>query len=143
MSDNQAKVPFASPLWLDLVRASLERLVAEHGEDGINYSVCESFVEAPAEFSDDNGVAAWHFYVEGKRARVAIGRDDACEIQFQAAWRTARKEARTVYTPEFLAERSKNPSAPSDDLNHKLSGDISVIPDYLVELHNDMVVLTQ
>ena len=34
MSENQAKVPFVSPAWVDIARGMLEELVSEHGEEG-------------------------------------------------------------------------------------------------------------
>ena len=36
MSENQAKVPFVSPTWVDIARGMLEELVSEHGEKGKN-----------------------------------------------------------------------------------------------------------
>ena len=41
MSENQAKVPFVSPAWVDIARGMLEELVSEHGEEGKNCSICE------------------------------------------------------------------------------------------------------
>lgn len=143
MTDNQTKVPFASPQWVEIARVVLERLVAEHGEEGTRYSVCEAFAEAPRAISDDNGFAAWSFFVDGKSVSVHVGRDDSADIQIQATWETSLEGARTVYTPEYLAEREKNPPPPPDDPNLKVSGDMTAIPRYLVELHNDMAVLTE
>lgn len=143
MTNSNAKVPFASPQWVEIARGVLERLVAEHGEIGTNYSICEAFAQAPVAIADANGFAAWHFSVEGKSVNVHVGRDENADVQIQATWETSLEGARTVYTPEYLAEREKNPPPPPDDPNLKVSGDMTAIPGYLIELHNDMAVLTE
>jgi hypothetical protein len=143
MTDNQEKVPFASPAWVDIARGVLEDLVSEHGEDGVSYSVCEAFLEAPAEIADADGVAAWNLRVEGKSVRVAVGRAADVDIQIQATWETSLPGARLVYTPEIIAERQKNPPPPSQDPNAKLEGDMGSLPSYLAELHNRLAVVTE
>ena len=46
MADNIIKNPFVSPAWVDVATSVLEELVAEHGEEGVRYSVCEAFLGA-------------------------------------------------------------------------------------------------
>ena len=55
MTANQAKVPFASPAWVDIARGELEELVAEHGKDRESFSVCEAFADAPKDIADADG----------------------------------------------------------------------------------------
>lgn len=143
MSDIDAKVPFVSPAWVDIARGVLEELVAEHGADGTSYSVCEAFAEAPREIADADGFAAWHFYVDGKSVRVAVGRVDDADIQIQATWELALPSARLVYTPELIAQRTANPPQRPPDPNEKVTGDMSGLPAYLGELHNRLAVVTQ
>ena len=143
MTENQGKVPFASPAWVDIARGVLEDLVAQHGEDGVNYSVCEAFAEAPEEISDDEGFAAWYFYVEGKSVRVGVGRLTDTDIQIQATWKLSLDGARTVYTPELRAEWEKNPPQRPPDPNQKIEGDMTTLPAYLGELHNRLAVVTE
>jgi hypothetical protein len=143
MTDSEVKVPFASPAWVDIARGVMEELVAQHGEDGVNYSVCEAFAEAPADISDDDGFAAWYFYVEGSNVRVGTGRIDDADIQIQATWELALPGARLVYTPEVLAERAENPPEPPNDPNQKVEGDMAGLPTYLMELHNRLAVVTE
>ena len=140
---SQAKNPFVSPAWVDRARIELEAVVAVHGEEGVQYSVCEAFAEAPAEFADDDGFAAWHFYVDGKSVQVGIGRVDGADVSIQATWATSLPSARLVYTPELIAERTRNPPPPPDDPNLKVEGDAAGLPGYLGELHNRMAVVTE
>ena len=63
------KVPFASSDWVEIARGVLEDLANEHGKEGQTFSICESFAEAPAEIADEEGFAAWHFYLDGKSVR--------------------------------------------------------------------------
>ncbi|MEM7018649.1 MAG: hypothetical protein AAF512_15075 [Pseudomonadota bacterium] len=143
MTDNQTKAPFASPAWVDIAREVLEELVAQHGEDGQTLSICEAFVEAPAEIADADGCAAWHFYIDGKNVRVGTGRIAEADIQIQATWETSLPGARLVYTPELLAEWEKNPPERPVDPNQKVEGDMTNLPTYLMELHNRMAVVTE
>jgi hypothetical protein len=138
MSDT--KVEFASAPWLDQARAVLEDLVADHGEDGRAFSVCETFTDAPGSVAE-SGTAAWNFYIDGKTVRVGRGTVDDADVKIQADYATALPAARLVYTPEVLAERAKQPpdeSAPTPNVE----GDMTNMPAYLIELHNRLAVIT-
>jgi hypothetical protein len=137
------KYPFVSPGWVRLAETVLTKLIAQHGEEGVNYSVCEAFVDAPAAFADSDGFAAWHFFVEGKKVRVSSGKVDDTDIYIQATWETSLPGARLVYTPELIAERAKNPPKAPDDPNLMIRGDTSSLPSYLGELHNLLAVRTE
>jgi hypothetical protein len=138
-----SKVPFASPAWVDIARGVLEELVSQHGVEGETCNVCEAFIDAPAEISNADGVAAWYFYIDGKSVRAAAGRDPDCDIQIQATWELSLPGARLVYTPELRAEWEKNPPQRPADPNQKVEGDMTGLPSYLGELHNRMAVLTE
>ena len=143
MPENQSTVPFASPAWVDIAREVLQNLVSEHGKDGEKYSVCEVFAGAPAEISDADRFAAWYFYVDGKSVRVGVGRISDADIHIEATWALSLTGARTVYTPELMAEWEKNPPQPPEDPNRKLEGDMASLPSYLRELHNSLAVVTE
>ena len=143
MTDNQAKVPFASAAWVDIARGVMEDLVSRHGEDGEKYSVSEAFAEAPKEIADADGFAAWHFHVDGKSVRLGTGRATDADVQIQATWELSLPGARLVYTPELLAEWERNPPERPADPNQKIEGDMANLPRYLVELHNRMAVITE
>lgn len=143
MAEDQTKNPFVSPAWVDQARLALVEIVAKHGKEGTKYSVCEVFLEAPAEFADDDGVAAWHLLVDGKSAYVATGRIPDADVTIQATWATSLPGARLVYTPELISARKENPPPPPDDPNLEVRGDAAALPGYLTDLHNRMAVLTE
>ncbi len=143
MTQNQAKVPFASAAWVDIARRVLEDLVSQHGEDGQDFSICEAFAGAPEGIADADGFAAWHFHIDGKSVRVGTGRVDDADIRIQATWELALPNARMVYTPELLAEWKKTPPERPADPNEKIEGDMANLPPYLLELHNRMAVVTE
>jgi hypothetical protein len=143
MTDNQAKVPFVSPAWVDIAREILEELVAEHGQEGQKHSVCEAFVEAPDAISDSEGFAAWHFYIDGKNVTVGTGRVGDADILIQATWGISLPRAKLVYTPELIAEWEKNPPELPEDPNRKIEGDMTSLPAYIGQLHNRLAVLTE
>ncbi|MCH8141352.1 MAG: hypothetical protein IH908_07130 [Proteobacteria bacterium] len=137
------KVAFASPAWIEIARGVLEDLVSEHGKEGQAFSICESFAEAPSEIADDDGFAAWHFYIDGKSVRVGQGRVDDTDAQIQATWELVLPVARLVYTPELLADWAKNPPERPKDPNASQTGDMTKMPPYLLELHNHMAKVTE
>lgn len=137
------KVAFASPAWIEIARGVLEDLVSEHGKEGQAFSICESFAEAPSEIADDDGFAAWHFYIDGKSVRVGQGRVDDTDAQIQATWELVLPVARLVYTPELLADWAKNPPERPKDSNASQTGDMTKMPPYLLELHNHMAKVTE
>ena len=132
------KVDFASAAWVDMARAVLEELVAEHAEDDTRFSVCEAFTDAPSRVAA-SGTAAWHFTINGKNVTVGQGELDEADIVIRADYQTSLPGARTVYTPEFLAQRE---SMPPPDIPPEIKGDTSALPPWLVELHNRLAVVT-
>ena len=135
-------VVFASPAWVDLARVVLDDLVTQYEQRGITFSICEKFMDAPPEFADKRGVAAWHFYVNGNDVRVGRGSVADTDVRIRASWALALPGARQVYTPEFLAEQQKNPTPIPDDPHRSIEGDMSKAPSWLMELHNRLAVMT-
>ncbi len=132
------KVEFAGATWINEARRVLEALVAAHGEAGKCFSVCEVFSNAPASVAE-HGVAAWHFRIDGKTVEVAAGEATGVDVTIRADYQTALPGARLVYTPEVLAARA---SAPPSDKPPSIEGDMSLAPPYLIELHNQLAVIT-
>ena len=133
------KLDFAGPEWVDAARDVLEDLVAQHGEAGKACSVSEAFTDAPAHVAP-SGLAAWHFYIDGKSVRVGVGEDQNADIRIRADYQASLPGARLVYTPEIIAERQAQP--PDESAAGSVEGDMSALPPYLVELHNRLAVLT-
>lgn len=135
MSD---KLEFASAVWIAAAEFILGELVALHGEPGTTFSICEAFTDAP-ETVAPNGVAAWHFYIDGNSVAVGTGEVSDTDVQIRADYQTTLPFARLVYTAEILAQRA---SEPPQAQSGSLEGDMSKAPPYLVELHNRLAVIT-
>ena len=133
-----AKVDFAGAAWVDAAREVLEDLVAEHCDEDTRLSVCEVFTNVPTRVAP-SGTAAWYFYIRGKSVTVGVGEVDDTYVKIRADYAAALPGARTVYTPEIVAEISaRPPPEPPPDIQ----GDTSIFPAWLVELHNKMAVVT-
>lgn len=132
------KVDFASEAWVAEVSAVLAELVVRHADDDTKLSVCEVFTDAPATVAT-SGTAAWHFYIDGKNVRVGTGEVDDAEVTIRADYQTALPGARTVYTPEYLAQME---SMPPPEKPPEIKGDTSAFPPWLIELHNRMALVT-
>jgi hypothetical protein len=132
------KLEFAGPEWIDAARAVLEELVADNGEEGTVFSVCEVFTGAPASVARD-GAAAWHFRIDGNSVRVGAGEVADVDVLIRADYQAALPGARLVYTPEVLARRAAEPQQGGSAV---VTGDMSRAPPYLIELHNRLAVLT-
>jgi hypothetical protein len=132
------KVDFAGAAWIEQARVVLEALVAEHGEDGKTFSICELFSDAPMGIAA-SGTAAWHFYIDGREVRVGIGEVEDTDVRIRADYEATLPVARLVYTPEILAERAQQPAGENAV---QVEGDMSVMPPYLIEFHNRLALIT-
>jgi hypothetical protein len=131
----KAPLVFVSPTWIEAARSILETLVAEHGEPGWRFSICERFTDAPPDVAS-GGLAAWWFRIDGRTVQVGAGAIEGAEVTITADYDATLPSARLVYTPEILAHRRAAGPRPGVD------GDMSKAPPYLVELHNRLAVLT-
>lgn len=139
MNDQAAdKVEFATQAWIDVARSALEELVAEQGQPGVRFSLCEVFTDAPASIAP-TGTVAWHFYVDGKTVAVSAGEVDDATVKIRTDYQGVLPQARQFYTPEILAQRATEPPGAGFD---SVQGDMSLVPDYLVALHNRLAVVT-
>ena len=138
---SEEKYDFASAAWVDKAGTVLQALVSEHGTDGVSFSVCEVFTDAPSQVSA-NGTAAWYFYINGKNVQIGLGEESGTDVRIQADYVTSLPNVRLVYTPEIIEEMQKNAAERSQDSSSSVEGDMSKAPPYLVELHNQMAVLT-
>ena len=132
------KVEFAGTAWIEVARGALEELVAAYGKTGTRFSLCEVFTNAPLSIAA-TGTAAWHFYVDGTTVVVAVGEVDDADVKIRTDYQGVLSKAREYYTPEILAERATRP--PEEGFN-SVQGDLSLVPEYLVELHNRLCVIT-
>ena len=136
------KVDFVSVAWVEKAGEVVEGLASQHGEEGVNFSVCEIFTDAP-EHVAESGIAAWYLYIEGKTVRWGLGEEPGTDVRIQADYETSLPSARLVYTPEIVAEMKKKAAEnPPIADSGNVKGNMSLVPSYLSELHNVMAVLT-
>ncbi len=139
MNDTTAnKVDFASSAWIEIARDVLEEIAAERGKTGVRFSLCEVFTDAPDSLAP-SGTVAWHFYLDGKTVVVAAGEVDDADVKIRTDYQGVLPKARQYYTPEVLAQRATEPPGEGFD---SVEGDMSLVPEYLVELHNRLAVIT-
>jgi len=139
MSDGaNSRVEFASTAWIDIARSALQQIVAEHGEPGKRFSLCEVFTNAPRHIAP-SGTAAWHFYVDGRSVTVNAGEVDDADVKIRTDYQGILPRARQFYTPEILAERANEPPGAGFD---SVEGDMGLVPEYLVILHNRLAGIT-
>ena len=50
MNKEKTKFEFVSNEWIDQAKIILEDLVSQFGVEGVSFSVCETFTEAPKEY---------------------------------------------------------------------------------------------
>lgn len=123
----EEKVNLASPAWLRLAETILTELVTTYGKPEDKFSVCEVFLNVPADVNPESTVA-WHFYISGSSVEVGCGETEDVEMRLAAEYEEALSVARLVYSPEDVAG-SQQDGAPQP-------------PEYLVELHNRLAVRT-
>ncbi len=141
MTDNE-KFLLAGPEWIELAGRIVADVARQYGEAGTAFSVCEVFVDAPAEIADEDGSSCWCFYVDGKTTRSHPGRSHDVDLFMQATWELELPGARQVYTPEWLAEQEKNPTPRPEDPNMLIEGDPAILPAWIMEFHNRLAVRT-
>jgi hypothetical protein len=138
---SEEKFDFAGTAWVEKAGEVLRTLVKEHGEDGTSFSVCEVFTGAPSQVSA-NGTAAWYFFIDGKNVQIGLGEEPGTDVRIQADYTSSLPNVRLVYTSEILEELRKNAAEKPKDTSSSVEGDMSKAPPYLVELHNQMAVMT-
>ena len=122
--------------------------MAEHGESGKSFSVCEEFTGAPPGMAGRaKTIAAWHFRIVGETVAFGEGKIAKADMNVRVDYEAALPLARRAYTPEMLAHTERNrPEAEYDSAGDRASlpaiDDRANLPAYLIELHNRMAVVT-
>ena len=134
------KVTFGTQAWVDMAIEVANELFSSSERTDFRCSTCEVFSGAPAELSPD-GIIAWHMIIDGQSVRAAFGEIDQPDFRLDAPYDQAAVQARTVYTPEYLADRAKNPEKYPFDAT--VTGGLQPeITPLMLELHNQMAVRT-
>ena len=80
MIREKSKFEFVSDEWVEQARMILKDLVSEFGKETVNFSVCETFTNAPKNI-DPSGVVSWYFYIKGNSVKVAKGKADDTDVK--------------------------------------------------------------
>ena len=140
MNKKKTKFNFVSDEWVDQAEIILNDLVTQFGAEGISFSVCETFFDAPKEI-DASGVASWHFFIEGKSVRVGKGKVEDVDVKINFDYAKASVIAKVVYTEEIINKQKEEAKKAKEAL--ATSGkEFKEPPDYLPKLHNRLALLT-
>ena len=140
MNDKQTKFNFVSNEWVDQAEIILNDLVSRLGEEGISFSVSETFTDAPEEI-DSSGIASWYFFIEGKSVRVGKGKTEKTDVRINYDYAKANVIAKIIYTEEIIANQKEETEKALEVLTKK-GNEFKKPPDYLSELHNRLALLT-
>ena len=140
MNKKTTKFNFVSGEWVDQAEIILNDLVSQFGVEGVSFSVCETFSDAPKEI-DASGVASWHFFIEGKSVRVGKGKVEDVDVKINFDYAKASVIAKVVYTEEIIAKQKEDLALVKKNLEKK-GKVVKEPPKYLTELHNRLALLT-
>ena len=140
MNKKKTKFNFVSDEWVDQAEIILNYLVSQFGVEGVSFSVCETFSDAPKEI-DASGVASWHFFIKGKSVRVGKGKVEDVDVKINFDYAKASVIAKVVYTEEIIAKQKEDLALVKKNLEKK-GKVVKEPPKYLSELHNRLALLT-
>ena len=140
MNKKKTKFNFVSDEWVDQAEIILNDLVSQFGVEGVSFSVCETFSDAPKEI-DASGVASWHFFIEGKSVRVGKGKVEDVDVKINFDYAKASVIAKIVYTEEIINKQKTETKKAKEAL--AIAGkEFKEPPGYLPKLHNRLALLT-
>ena len=140
MNKKKTKFNFVSDEWVDQAEIILNDLVSQFGVEGVSFSVCETFFDAPKEI-DASGVASWHFYIDGKSVRVGKGKVEDVDVKIKFDYVKASVIAKVIYTEEIITKQKDETKKAKKNLEIAGKG-FKEPPGYLQELHNRLALLT-
>ena len=140
MNEEKTKFEFVSDEWIEQARIILKDLVFRFGEEGVTFSVCETFTDAPKNI-DASGIASWHFYINGKSVKVAIGKVKDTDVKINFDYKKASVIAKIVYNEKMIVRQKEDLEKVKESL--AIAGkEFKEPPDYLTELHNQLALST-
>ena len=140
MNEEKTKFEFVSDEWIEQARIILKDLVFRFGEEGVTFSVCETFTDAPTNI-DASGIASSHFYINGKSVKVAIGKVKDTDVKINFDYKKASVIAKIVYNKKMIVRQKEDLEKVKESL--AIAGkEFKEPPDYLTELHNQLALST-
>ena len=140
MKKKKTKFNFVSDEWVDQAEIILNDLVSQFGVEGVSFSVCETFSDAPQAIHT-SGIASWHFYINGKSVRVGKGKVEDVDVRINFDYVKASVIAKITYTEEIMTKQKEETEKAKEALAIAGKG-FKEPPDYLPELHNRLALLT-
>lgn len=140
MNEKNTKFNFVSDEWVGQAKIILNDLVNEFGEEGVSFSVCETFIDAPKDI-DASGIASWHFYIDGKEVHVGKGKTEDTDVKINFDYAKANVIAKVIYTEKILAKQKEETTKALEAIE-EAGKDFKEPPDYLSELHNRLALVT-
>jgi hypothetical protein len=133
VDDGTPRFPLASKGWFNAVRDALTALVAQQGQPGDMFSLCEVWADAPEGSigRDDNGRSAWHVRITGNECVIEAGEVDDVTMKLVFDYAGALPYARS---------RTHEAKVPPAILEY--AGDPSAMPSYFADLHDLMAPQT-
>ena len=140
MNKQKNKFNFVSDEWVDQARIILENLVSELGNEDVNFSVCETFMDTPKNINASR-IVSWHFYIKGKSVKTAKGKVEDTDVKINFDYQKASNIAKIVYNEEIIARQKEDIEKAREAL--AIAGkEFKEPPDYLTELHNQLALVT-
>jgi hypothetical protein len=140
MSEEKTKFEFVSNEWVNQAKIILNDLVSQFGVEGVSFSVCETFSDAPKEILT-SGIVSWHFYIDGKSVRVGKGKVEDVDVKINFDYAKASIIAKVIYTKKIITKQKEGAEKAKEALAIAGKG-FKEPPDYLPELHNRLALLT-
>ena len=140
MNKKKTKFNFVSDEWVDQAEIILNDLVSQFGVEGVSFSVCETFSDAPKAIHT-SGIASWHFYIDGKSVRVGKGKVEDVDVKINFDYAKASIIAKVIYTKKIITKQKEGAEKAKEALAIASKG-FKEPPDYLPELHNRLALLT-
>ena len=140
MSEEKTKFEFVSNEWVNQAKIILNDLVSQFGVEGVSFSDCETFSDAPKEIHT-SGIVSWHFYIDGKSVRVGKGKVEDVDVKINFDYAKASIIAKVIYTKKIITKQKEGAEKAKEALAIAGKG-FKEPPDYLPELHNRLALLT-
>jgi hypothetical protein len=136
------KVEFASPEWLETLRAMIERYIALAPPD-LTLSICEVFTSVPAHLNKNgDGIVAWHCRILNGKLEFRDGAIDDADIKTIADYDFILPFARMKIEPGNMTEYQAQQAEGARMGKVKHEGDRSKVPPAFYGMHNELADLT-
>ena len=136
------KVEFASPEWLETLRAMMQRYTDMVGPD-LTLSICEVFTGVPAKLDKNGtGVIAWHCFIKDGKVSFHDGEIPTADLKTVADYAFILPFAKMKIEPETAADYSRQQEDGAKAGKLVSSGDRTKVPQAFYGMHNELADMT-